>query len=84
MALRSQSFNERRAAPSITRTRHSDGEFSDEADDAPANLAFQRKGTRKTEQQYLSSLISTLSPWPRVCLFALNLRNKMFLNNYLF
>ncbi|CAF4897793.1 unnamed protein product [Pieris macdunnoughi] len=40
MALRSQSFNEKRATTSIIRTRHSDGEFSDEADDAPANLAL--------------------------------------------
>ncbi|CAK1553735.1 unnamed protein product [Leptosia nina] len=44
MALRSQSFNEKRSAPTIARTqRHSDGEFSDEADEAPSNLAFNGK-----------------------------------------
>ncbi|XP_050343135.1 uncharacterized protein LOC126768830 [Nymphalis io] len=45
MALRSQSFNERRSVPaSIARAqRHSDGELSDEIDDAPANLALNGK-----------------------------------------
>ncbi|XP_028176203.1 uncharacterized protein LOC114364298 isoform X1 [Ostrinia furnacalis] len=45
MALRSQSFNERRCAPSVARAQpHSDGELSDEVDDAPANLALNGKG----------------------------------------
>ncbi|KAL0840298.1 hypothetical protein ABMA28_015570 [Loxostege sticticalis] len=44
MALRSQSFNERRCAPSVARAQpHSDGELSDETDDAPANLAVNGK-----------------------------------------
>ncbi|XP_068630446.1 transcription cofactor vestigial-like protein 4 isoform X2 [Battus philenor] len=37
MALRSQSFNERRSAPSVARaTPHSDGELSDDVDDSSA------------------------------------------------
>lgn len=45
MALRSQSFNERRG-PMATRAHphHSDGELSDENDDAPTNLAVISKG----------------------------------------
>lgn len=45
MALRSQSFNERRCAPSVARAQpHSDGELSDDTEDAPANLAINGKG----------------------------------------
>ncbi|XP_053602538.1 transcription cofactor vestigial-like protein 4 isoform X1 [Plodia interpunctella] len=45
MALRSQSFNERRCAPSVARAQpHSDGELSDEVDDRPADLALNRNG----------------------------------------
>lgn len=37
MALRSQSFNERRAAPAVARAQpHSDGELSDEVEDSSA------------------------------------------------
>lgn len=44
MALRSQSFNERRVAPSLARAQpHSDGELSDETGDSPANLALNGK-----------------------------------------
>ncbi|XP_075970684.1 tondu-domain-containing Growth Inhibitor isoform X1 [Anticarsia gemmatalis] len=44
MALRSQSFNERRSVASVARAQpHSDGEFSDETEDAPANLAINGK-----------------------------------------
>lgn len=43
MALRSQSFNERRSVASVARAQpHSDGELSDE-DDGPANLAMNGK-----------------------------------------
>ncbi|KAL4708371.1 hypothetical protein ACJJTC_019607 [Scirpophaga incertulas] len=45
MALRSQSFNERRCVASVARAQpHSDGELSDETDDAPANLTINGKG----------------------------------------
>ncbi|CAG9785004.1 unnamed protein product [Diatraea saccharalis] len=45
MALRSQSFNERRCVGSMARAQpHSDGELSDEVDDTPANLAINGKG----------------------------------------
>ncbi|XP_037302000.1 uncharacterized protein LOC119192277 [Manduca sexta] len=46
MALRSQSFNERRSVASVTRAQpHSDGELSDETEDTPANLALNGKRT---------------------------------------
>ncbi|XP_063621364.1 uncharacterized protein LOC134793654 isoform X2 [Cydia splendana] len=41
MALRSQSFNERRSGPALARAPHSDGELDDE--DAPANLTTNGK-----------------------------------------
>lgn len=41
MALRSQSFNERRSVASLARAQpHSDGELSDEVDETPANLVI--------------------------------------------
>lgn len=43
MALRSQSFNERRTAPAPARAPHSDGELADD-DEAPANLTVNGKG----------------------------------------
>ncbi|CAH2267726.1 jg4332 [Pararge aegeria aegeria] len=50
MALRSQSFNERRIAPSIARAQpHSDGELSDETDEAPENLAININGKAPPE-----------------------------------
>lgn len=45
MALRSQSFNERRCVATVARAQpHSDGELSDEVDDAPTNLSYNEKG----------------------------------------
>lgn len=41
MALRSQSFNERRSGPALSRAPHSDGELDD--DDTPANLTTNGK-----------------------------------------
>ena len=50
MALRSQSFNERRSVASVARAQpHSDGELSDETDEGPANLAI--NGKRKNLAQ---------------------------------
>ncbi|XP_073951531.1 uncharacterized protein isoform X2 [Choristoneura fumiferana] len=43
MALRSQSFNERRTVPVPARAPHSDGELADD-DEAPANLTVNGKG----------------------------------------
>ncbi|XP_028038565.1 transcription cofactor vestigial-like protein 4 [Bombyx mandarina] len=44
MALRSQSFNERRTVVPFTRAQpHSDGDLSDETDDGPANLTVNGK-----------------------------------------
>ncbi|XP_050669509.1 uncharacterized protein LOC126968483 isoform X2 [Leptidea sinapis] len=43
MALRSQSFNEKRTLTVARTQRHSDGELSDETEDAPANLTLNGK-----------------------------------------
>lgn len=61
MALRSQSFNERRSVASVARAQpHSEGELSDEADDAPTNLAV--NGKRKNPFFHLNIPVSQKKP----------------------
>ncbi|CAK1604309.1 unnamed protein product [Parnassius mnemosyne] len=53
MALRSQSFNERRLAPSVARAQpHSDGELSDEVEDSPANIIINGKAPPEYPGKY--------------------------------